>query len=356
MKTVGFITSETSPGLYRGMDAYAGYLLPPMQKLSSKFDLTVEPVILSHAVNSPQLDLYHFPTFSFYYPSIPFIFPKPYVVTVHDATRLEFPDKYPSGIRGRFKLEYQKIILNKSRYVITDSYSSVIQIRRYLGIDHHKIRMIHLAADDIFKPVKNNLQLREVARKYLLPPKFILTNGDIDWNKNLLNLAKVCNQLKIPLVVYGKSPRELLDYPEKYNFHHPELSHLALLRQELSSEFIHLLGFIPDSELVLVFNLAALYCQPAFAEGFGIPILQAMVCEVPVVCSRSHSLPEIAGEAALYFDPYNIDSISTSLLRCLDHRSFASQLVKMGKIQARKYSWDQTAEYTLGVYQEVLIK
>jgi alpha-1,3-rhamnosyl/mannosyltransferase len=209
-----------------------------------------------------------------------------------------------------------------------------------------------LAASEIFRVQTNRTQLADIARKYHLPRGFVLFNGDVDWNKNLTSLVQACTLINVPLVIYGKSPKQLLDQPDLYNFRHPELSHLPQLRNLLGQSHVYVLGFVPDTDLVTIFNLATVYCQPSFAEGFGIPVLQALACGTPVVCSRTHSLPEVAGDAAVYFDPYNINSVADSLKQVLDNQKLRSALKSRGLIQAGKFSWDKTAADTIRVYQE----
>lgn len=353
MIKVGFIKQNSgAKQIYRGMDAYSIYLFSHLKKISNK-EFSIQEFELGD-LESTYCDLYHFPAFSLTRPTIPINFKYPYLVTLHDATRLEFPGQYPLGIKGRFRLQYQKIVLHRARLVITDSHSSVRQIQKFLLLPARKIRRIHLAAPDVFKPITSKTTLQKFHKKYHLPQKFVLTNGDIDWNKNLLGLTTVCNDLKIPLVIYGKSPQELLQYPEKFDFRHPELRHLPQLRSELSNPNVKLLGFVSDSDLVGLFNLATVYCQPSFAEGFGIPVLQAMACGTPVACSRTHSLPEIAGSSAVYFDPHLPQSVSDTISGLISDSRTRAKLSSAGIIQAAKFSWETTARQTLLVYQEAL--
>jgi glycosyltransferase involved in cell wall biosynthesis len=354
MIKVAFVTGNASvPGIYRGMDAYAGYLFPHLQKNTDYPDIRVEAV---SAIRASEYDLYHFPAFSLYDPRIPLNLDKPFVITVHDVTRLEFSDRYPPGIKGRLKLGYQKLILHKAAAVITDSYSSVRQISRYLSIPPSKIKMIYLAAPGIFKQPESPAQLESIRRKYRLPDKFVLINGEIDWNKNLAGFLSACRKINGTPVIYGKSPRDLLDHPEKFDFSHPELSHLPHLRRQLMRPDVRVLGFIPDADLVGIFNLATAYCQPSFAEGFGIPVLQALACAVPVACSRTHSLPEIAGDAAVYFDPGNPGDISRALNRIIGDSPIRRELIKKGPAQAKKFSWNKTAAETIMVYRGIIKK
>jgi glycosyltransferase involved in cell wall biosynthesis len=353
MISIGYVYDHPSQeGVYRGIDAYSSYLWKNLENIKHP-DLKIHQITLKDLSDS-RFDLYHFPSFNLFHPSFPVTFHSPCVITLHDATRLEFSSHYPLGIRGNLNLVYQKYFLARAKLIITDSFSSIRQIQKFLSLPAEKMRMVYLAAPDNFRIIKSKKSLQQIKKKYQLPDKYILCNGDIDWNKNLTGLVKSCNSSNISLVLYGKSPQDLVDHPEKYDFGHPELAHLPALRQSLLKENIHLLGFIPDSDLVGIFNLANLYCQPSFAEGFGLPVLQAMACGIPVACSNTHSLPEIAGKAAKYFDPNDIDSITKTIVNVLEDQTLRQELITQGLKQAEKYSWSKTATNTINIYQEAL--
>jgi glycosyltransferase involved in cell wall biosynthesis len=351
MTRVGFVTAPgPSDGIFRGMDAYAAYLLPHLQKDKS---IRVEAV---SDFTKGDCDMYHFPVFSLFRPVVPLTFSRPYAVTVHDVTRLEFGQHYPPGVRGGINLIRQKLILRRAGAVITDSYSSVRQITRYMGLPPSKLKLIYLAAADIFKPVRDQAVLARCRSKYRLPEKFVLCNGDIDWNKNLIGLLTACRKINLPVVLYGRSVKDVLEHPAKYDSSHPELSHLPRLVPLLRHPDVHPLGFVPDAELVRIFNLATVYCQPSFAEGFGIPVVQALACGVPVAASRTHSLPEVAGEAAVYFDPESPDEIAASLERITDDSGLRAELAGLGPARAAEFSWEKTARETIMVYREIAKK
>lgn len=354
MKRIGFVTSSSvSTSTYRGMDAYAKHLLEHLKKNSQDSGFSVEEITDLKSVSISNFDLFHFPIFSLYFPNIPPYLTKPFVVTVHDVTRLEFPSKYPPGVKGRLRLEYQKLVLARSRAVITDSYSSVNQIRKYLHIPHTKIKLVYLAAGDNFRRLTVS-DSKNVVKKYNLPNKFVLVNGEIDWNKNLAGLIQACSTIKASLVLYGKSSKNLFDHPEKFDNNSAELSHIEGLKELLHRPNVYVLGFVPDADLVKIFNVASVYAQPSFAEGFGIPVLEAMACGAPVACSRTHSLPEVAGDSAVYFDPYNVNDVASKISKILKDATFSRQMINSGYQQVKKFSWDKAARETLMVYREVL--
>lgn len=334
MKTVAFITTPLKSGhAIRGVGFYTKRLLANLVKLAPEYDLTV--------TQDPMLaDLVHYPYFDLFLPTLSVSPPVKTVVTIHDVTPLEFPDHYPPGIMGKINLARQKSALAKVNRVITDSHASIQAIHRILGVPHEKLRLIYLAADDIYRPIKTKSVLAKVKSKYHLPDKFILYVGDVGWNKNISTLLKAAKTLDYPVVLVGKSALAL----EQMDTSHPELRHIAELKAQMNDSVLRV-GFVPDEDLAAIYNLATVYCQPSIAEGFGLPVLEALASGCPVASSSTSSLPEIGGQAVEYFDPYDTEDMVRALKAAKD---------KGGVAQAKKFSWEKTARETLQVYTEIL--
>ena len=113
-------------------------------------------------------------------------------------------------------------------------------------------------------------------------------------------------------------------------------------------------GVVNDSELRALYSAARVYACPSLYEGFGFTVLEAMACDTPVVCSRETSLPEIAGDAALYADPRNPQEFGNALREGFTHASLRDTLIRKGKVNVRRFIWDNAARQTLGVYQDAL--
>lgn len=297
--------------------------------------------ILCNADEIPNnADVVHYPFFEPFFITLPFFKKKKTVVTVHDLIPLVFPRSFPKGIKGSLKWEVQKRILRNVNRIITDSISSKKDICRFTSIDDNKIKVIYLSASEKFRKISN------VKTKYKLPEKFVLYVGDITWNKNLPNLVEAVKKVNLPLVLVGKA---LVN--EKFNKNNPwnkDLSKIYDLTKDDKS--IIKLGFVSDEDLVKLYNKATVFAMPSFYEGFGLPILEAMSCGCPVVTSKGGSIPEIAGEAALYVDPYDIDDISKKIKEVFFDEKIQSELSKKGLDQAKKFSWEETAKQTIKVY------
>jgi len=351
MKTIGFVTSPlTDQNAVRGVGFYTKNLLANLKLLAPKHNMEIIETI-NYQLSTINYDLLHIPYFTPFAPSIPSGIKVPLVITIHDVTPLEFPDHYPPGFRGWFNIQQQKYRLHQAGRIITDAYASIKSIHHFLNIPYSRIRFIHLAADSVYRPITDRRILARIKTKYDLPDKFVLYVGDVNWNKNLHGLTAAVLDLHIPLVIVGQQAREI----EHQALDHPELRHLPdWLDTASSNPLIHRLGFVPASDLAAIYNLAAVYCLASFAEGFGIPVLEAMACGTVVACSRIPPLSEIAGEAALYFDPADSADISKVVHQLFIDSHLRSKHRQLGLVQSAKFSWTKTAGLTLQVYRELL--
>ena len=342
MIKVGFITSPLSSAhSVRGVGFYTKRLLAAMKDIGPKMNIEIIEILHPTSYILHQFDIIHYPYFDLFWHTLPIFKKTKTVVTVHDVIPLEFPDHYPPGLKGALNLELQKLALSSVDRVITVSYSCVKSVHKHLNISHEKIRLIYEAADKKFKPISNQKILVQIKKKYHLPDKFVLYVGDVNWNKNIPGLIQACQSIRLPLVIIGKQAAEI----EKMNLNHPELFHLVDHKSLIINHSLRL-GFVPDNDLVAIYNLARVYCQPSFAEGFGLPVLEALACGTAVACSQTDPLPELAGEAATYFDPYNVHQMAAAILK--------AQRPKIKDQKKDEFSWEKTGRETLQVYKEIL--
>ena len=334
MIRVGFVTSPLTSGhAVRGVGMYVKHLLPQLKKQAYNRGIEIIEINNPQDVTNLRLDMIHYPFFDLFWHSLPIVKPVKTIVTIHDVIPLEFPEHYPPGLRGSFNLQLQRLALAGVDQVIVDSYASLKAVHNCLQVPHQKLKLVYLAAGEKFRQIKDQKLLAKVKQKYSFPEKFVLYVGDVNWNKNIPGLIKACAEIKYSLVIVGKQAKELNDL----DLTHPELQHL----QGVDWQGVIRLGFVPEEDLVVIYNLAKVYCQPSFAEGFGIPVLEALACRTPVACSRTHSLPEIAGSAVTYFDPHDIKGMAKAIL---------SAKYISGINQVAKFSWERTADETLAVY------
>ncbi|MBP8591490.1 glycosyltransferase family 4 protein [Candidatus Shapirobacteria bacterium] len=339
---------------FRGVGFYTRNLLQALKKETennpkySQFKINLIDRQFNNSTIK-QFSLIHYPYFDIFFPTLPEKKNTPLVVTVHDLTPLVFPEYYPTGIRGKINWLRQKRKLKRVEAIITDSQNSKKDIIHFVGYPAEKVFVIYLGGGEKFKKIKAE-SLKKVREKYRLPEKFALYVGDVNWNKNVPGLVKACEKIGVPLAIVGKQA-----VSKNYDQNHPENQDLAWLQkkaQKLSSIF--LLGFVEEKDLAPLYNLATVYCQPSFYEGFGMPVVEAMACGCPVVCSNQGSLPEIGGEAVVYFNPYQKGSLEKVLKKVWEDKVLRKKLSQKSLNQAKKFSWQKCARETLNVYQEII--
>ncbi len=295
---------------------------------------------------SVQADLIHFPFFDPYYLTLPWIFPTPTVVTIHDLIPLKYPTHFPAGYRGRFKWLIQRFRASRASGIITDSASSAEDIHTILGIKKERIHVVPLASATARTAISLAPKLKKL---YSLPERYILYVGDVNWNKNLPGLIKAFSRLSSAsthLVLVGKV---FADKPAIPEYKAVEKA----IADSGKPKLIHLLGYVPSHHLGGIYHGATLYCQPSWDEGFGLPVLEAMKAGCPVLTSNRGSLSEVAGEAAVYFDPGK-DDLTEILESLLASSVKRATLTSAGILQAKRFTWAKTAELTRGVYERHL--
>lgn len=269
----------------------------------------------------------------------------PQIVTCHDLIPIAFKKNFPVGFKGEIKWLIQKHRLEKSSYIICPSHSARYQILDHINYSSDKIFPIYEAARSDFKKITDQKYLSKIKNKYHLPDKFILYVGDINWNKNIPTMVKACLNLKYPLVIVGSSAVKKVP-------NHPWTQDLLWLQSQKSS-LIHLLGFVPDEDIPAVYNLATIYCQASYSEGFGLPPVEAMQSGTPVCYSQESCLAEIMDFNGEYFDPYQQSSLEKALKKLWTHPKLRQKYSLLGRQRAKIFSWKSTALQSLAVYRLV---
>jgi len=337
----------------RGVGYYTRHLVAALQKEvktnSQYFDFDIQ-LITDRLKLKANFDLIHYPFFDPFYLTLP-LTTKPFIVTIHDIIPIEFRSFFPVGIKGFFKWNIQKLKLLLAKYVITVSHYSKYSIHKFTHYPLEKIFTSYEAADSSLHPVTEKKFLKNVKDKYKLPDKFVFFLGDINWNKNIRTLVKACQQLGYPLIIAGSAATK--EVPK-----HPWTTDIHWLQDQIKNQtkkIIIPLGFVPDEDLPSVFNLATMYVQPSFAEGFGLPPLQAMQSGCPVIYSSATSLPEVMDYNGLPFDPNSLSELKTAIKTFWNDDQLRQKYIKLGLKRASTFTWQQTALNTLSVYRLALL-
>lgn len=348
MKVALDVSPLKSGHQFRGVGFYTRNLAEAFKKLERR-NFSAE---LVEGKLPLDCDIVHYPYFDFFFLTLPMAKKRPTVVTIHDCTPLVFPKYYPPGIKGNIKLTIQKLSLNNVKRIITDSENSKKDIIKFLNVPEEKIKVIYLAAGNMVRRITDQSTLSKISIKYKLPKKFVLYTGDVNYNKNLIGLVKACRLVKITLVIVGKQAAE-----ENFEFENKENQPLKELNKLIEEEKDVLrLGFVNEEDLSSLYSLASVYCQPSFYEGFGLCILEAMICGCPVVTSNISSLPELTGGAAILVNPQNYEEIARGIKQVIEDKKIQDKMIMAGFKQAAKFTWRKTAIETVKVYEEVLAK
>lgn len=263
------------------------------------------------------------------------------ILTMHDLSFELYPETFSWKRRLWHFFVNPKKLTKKVDKIIAVSDSTKNDLIKLYGINSAKIKTIHSAVAEIFSPIdRNGLKMIEIRDKYSLPYKFIFYLGTLEPRKNIVGLIRAYNQLrKLNDAELNKYKLVLAGSPGwKYKKIFQEVSR-SPFRQDIIIE-----DSIEDEDRPIVYNLASLFVYPSFFEGFGFPPLEAMQCGVPVVTSNNSSLPEIAGDAAILIDPEKPDEIFEAMKEVLQNRELSDKLRSKGLEQAKRFSWQKTAE------------
>lgn len=276
--------------------------------------------------------------------------PSPLVVTVHDLTTLLLPE-YQRGAKARLYNALVGASTRGANHIITDSWASKREIEAHLGIPGERVTAVHLAAGPQYTPQENGLIDMAVLRKYDLPDFYVLYLGGYEIHKNVMTLLHAWTYvgqalgLDYPLVLAGKKPEGATAVFPDYA---AAIENLGL------QEYVRWIGFVDEEDKPVLYRHAETFVFPSRREGFGLPVLEAMACGVPVVTSTSTSLPEVIGDAGFAIDPDDARGFAGAIIATIVQENLAAELRQKSKQQAATFSWEKTATETLLVYDQVL--
>jgi glycosyltransferase involved in cell wall biosynthesis len=342
MKVVFSLKKLNTASSTRGIGVYTRELISSLQKKYPKDRI----ISSSEKAKEIKADLIHYPYFDPFFLTMSPNKKIPTIVTIHDLIPLRFPEHFPVGKKGKLNWFIQKLLVKRVDHIITDSISSKKDIIDYIGIKADKVSVIYLGPNKSEKvPVR---MTNKILNSYKLPEKYLLYVGDINWNKNVPGLIEAFSAIKdktLSLVLVGKVFADKPNIPE----HHAVEQ--AILTSGKSDQ-IRCLGFVPSHHLSVIYSKATLYVQPSWYEGFGLPILEAMKFGCPVASSDRGSLPEIGGDAVVYFDPSK--DMTTTIDKLIKSPDKLEELSALGLVQAAKFTWDNAAKHTHDIYEKVL--
>jgi len=275
-----------------------------------------------------------------------FAAPCPTIITINDLSHVILRHLYP-WIDGLYWQVLQPQILHRARRVIAISENTKHDLQRFYGLQAHTVVTIYPSCDDRFRQTHPPEELERMRSRYGLPQSMLLYVGGLGVHKNVITLlrafARVADQIPHGLVLVGGA-------------HHTS-SDLTLSREVEALGLagrVWMLGSIPLEDLPPLYQLADLFLLASLNEGFGLVLLEAMACGVPVLAARKGSVPEVVGECAqLVDDPLDVDGFSSGIVTLLADRRRLGQMRTCGLQRSQLFTWDRTVEHTLALYQEV---
>lgn len=270
------------------------------------------------------------------------------VTTVYDLNPLYAPSETFHGRRALLRPFYNYLVrsLSGSGLSLAISRFTALDLEQSLGISPERIRVTLLAADAACHPPTPEEKER-VSRHYGLDRPFLFYLGGFNPNKNLRGLARALARVlqdhpTCLLVVAGKRSPQVKRETDN------------IVWQEGVPDAVRFLEFVPTQDLAGLYGLCRAFVFPSFREGFGLPPLEALACGAPVACSRASSLPEVTGEAALYFEPYRIEDMAAVIMQLWTDPKLRERLSAAGPAQAAGFSWERCARETLAAYRQAL--
>ncbi len=267
----------------------------------------------------------------------------PTVLTVHDLIFRRYPAHHKRLNRWYLNAT-MPLFCRRAGHIIAVSEQTKRDVVAAYGIPAGKVNVIYEAADPRFQP-QSAAAITAARSRFGLPDRYVLFVGTIEPRKNLGRVLAAFEQLHAErltdaLVIVGKRGWLYDDF-------------FARLEASPAKQAVIFPGFVPDANLPAVYAGAQALAFPSEFEGFGLPVLEAMACGAPVVCSSTSSLPEVAGEAAVLVDPLDQEALTDGLRRILANPALADDLRARGLAQAAHFSWERAAEETLAVYRRL---
>ncbi len=288
------------------------------------------------------VDLFHATDFVLP-PTLPVI---PTVLTVHDLSFVHVPDSASPSLK-----KYLDIVVPRSvhaaTHILADSEATRSDIISLYSVMPSKVTVLLSGVHAQFTPVNRFDWLMTTRIKYSLSDfPYIIAVGTVQPRKNYARLIQALTILhargvKIHLVISGG--KGWLDNPI-----------YETITQTHMEEFVHFIGFADDADLPALYSAATCLAFPSLYEGFGLPILEAMACGIPVLSSNISSLPEVAGDAAILVDPYDVNAIADGLQQLIEDHQLRDILIKKGLSRVKEFTWQKSARQLLNLYQSLL--
>ena len=262
------------------------------------------------------------------------------LLTVHDLSFVRDPGSAAPGL-----LTYLNAVVPRSvaraDHVLADSFATRDDLIDLYKTPANKISVLYCGVEDVFRPITDPAALAAVRAKYRLGgAPFVLAVSTLQPRKNYVRLLEALARMADPelRLVFAGGKGWLYD------------SIFAAVERLGLRERVTFMGFVDDADLPALYTAARILAYPSLYEGFGLPMLEAMACGTPVVASTASCLPEVAGDAALLIDPYDVAALAEALTRAHTDEPLRATLIDLGRRRAAGFRWDESARQLIALY------
>jgi glycosyltransferase involved in cell wall biosynthesis len=262
------------------------------------------------------------------------------VVTIHDTIFMRYPQWYKWHDRMLYK---QKTIFacKKADAVIAASEQTKDDLIRFFNVEDKKIQVIYQPCNPVFSNKPTEQQKQEVKERLNLPDMFMLMVGNIEERKNIANVIKAIqhHDIHIPLIIVGRKNSYAMELKKQ------------IAQSNIKNVYFH--HDVSSLDLPAIYASASVFIYPSFFEGFGIPIIEALSCETPVITSNTSCFKETGGDAVLYVDPDSEEEIAQAICVILSDDQLRKDLIQKGKEQVKKFNRNTITERIMNIYKNV---
>ncbi len=259
------------------------------------------------------------------------------LLTVHDLSFLRYPDHFvPKLVRYLSRVVPESVA--RADRVLADSEATRADLVELLGTPPEKVEVLYSGVDARFRPEGEPGEQERLRARYGLDRPYVLSVGTLQPRKNYVRLIRAFARLSMSglmLVIAGARGWLYEEVLEEATRH---------------GDRVRILGFVEEEDLPALYRNAVLFVFPSFYEGFGLPVLEAMACGVPVVCSCASSLPEVAGDAALLVDPQDEEGLRGAMGRALEDDSLRREMTARGLARAAAFTWERAARQLFAAF------
>ncbi len=330
-------------------DRFPREKIPPFNKLQFRdFPFPVKSVnFLWYNLGWPPLDLFFGSRLDLTHSPTPLPLPGrgKKIVTVYDLFFVEKPRVADREARTKFRRKIGRALL-KADGVITISHFTRQQLLEKYPVDPARIKVVHLGLSRAFQTGLSREARKKILARFHLPRSFLLFVGALERRKNVRTLLEAFAAVRqkhsdLHLILAGRSGEDSQAIMRK-------------IQQLTINPWVHLLGYCTEPELRALYDAARTLVIPSLLEGFGLPLIEALACGLPVAASRNSALEEIGGDAAVYFDPTDADEMARTILSLLEDEDLRTSLSAKGRARSTAFRWKKTAEETLDFYKKVI--